>query len=107
MKALTDSVPGSEQPSYEVLVCEQCSNAATLVHGHKSRFAYCPSCLNRSLRTPCMRLEDGSVKVAEACEICGYRSERVIGGEQSPPPMGKVIPFPVHRVRPPKRADDA
>lgn len=106
MTSLTRDLPGSERPSYEVLVCEGCSNAATLVHGHKSRFAYCPSCLNRSLRTPCMRLDDGSVKVAETCEICGFKAEHVVGGARPSRPMGQVIPFPVHRVRPPERADD-
>jgi len=89
-------------PSYEVLVCESCSNAATLVHGHQSRFAYCPSCLNRSLRAPCMRQDDGSVKIEEACELCGYRDTRVIGAPPiagPEPVMGQVIPFPMHRVR--------
>jgi len=95
------AVPGGV-PSYEVLVCEGCSNAATLVHGHQSRFAYCPSCLNRSLRAPCMRQEDGSVKIEEGCELCGYKNSRVIGApapEPDAPAMGQVIPFPMHRVR--------
>lgn len=96
-----------EHAAYEVLVCESCSNAATLVHGHQARFAYCPSCLNRSLRTPCMRRTDGTVHVAEHCEICGYNAERVVGEPSPVRPMGQVIPFPVGRARPPQRADDA
>lgn len=97
------AIPGGV-PSYEVLVCDGCTNAATLVHGHQSRFAYCPSCLNRSLRAPCMRQEDGSVKIEERCELCGYANSRVVG--DVPPDtepeaaMGQVIPFPMHRVRP-------
>ena len=99
-------------PSYEVLVCESCSNAATLVHGHQSRFAYCPSCLNRSMRAPCMRQSDGSVKIEENCELCGYRNVRIVGGEAPAPPekpMGVVIPFPMHRVRPeaPRRDEES
>lgn len=96
------NLPGGV-PSYEVMVCETCSNAATLVHGHQSRFAYCPSCLNRSMRAPCMRQEDGSVKVEEKCELCGYADTRVVGAPAPPAPpaqLGQVIPFPLHRVRP-------
>lgn len=90
-------------PSYEVLVCDGCCNAATLVHGHQSRFAYCPACLNRSLRTPCIRRPDGAVKVEERCDLCGFRAERTFHDhseeEAEDPPMGQVIPFPTHRVR--------
>lgn len=91
-------------PTYEVLVCDGCSNAATMVHGHQSRFAYCPSCLNRSMRAPCMRLDDGSVQIEEKCELCGYADSRIVTeakpeiiAEQR---LGQVIPFPMHRVRP-------
>ena len=89
-------------PSYEVLVCDSCSNAATLVHGHQARFAYCPSCLNRALRTPNMRQADGSVKVEERCDLCGFDAERIFTEAQpapAPTPMGQVIPFPSQRRR--------
>ena len=102
--------PGREGgvPSYEVLVCDSCTNAATLVHGHHARFAYCPSCLNRALRTPCIRQADGSVEVKENCEICGYQCARVYGTTApTREPGGQVIPFPIdRRNRKPGRNDD-
>lgn len=99
-------------PSYEVLVCDTCDNAATLVHGHQSRFAYCPSCLNRAMRTPCMRQPDGSVRVEEHCDLCGFRAERVVTEvvieDEPAPERGIVIPFPTHRtVREPPKVDEA
>ncbi len=98
-------------PSYEVLVCDGCANAATLVHGHQSRYAYCPSCLNRSLHTPCIRQPDSSVKVEERCDLCGFKAERVfahgpVAAPDTPPPMGQVIPFPTHRIRRPESQAD-
>jgi hypothetical protein len=107
----TVAFPGRDGgvPSYEVLVCETCTNAATLVHGHHARFAYCPSCLNRALRTPCMRQAGGSVRVHEHCELCGYDAEKEYGtaAPPAPPATGRVIPFPAHRARPPRRDDEA
>lgn len=99
-------------PSYEVLVCEGCCNAATLVHGHQSRFAYCPACLNRALRTPCIRQPDGVVKVEERCDLCGFHAERLFDDgateDEDTPAMGQVIPFPTHRVRrEPGKVDEA
>lgn len=98
-------------PSYEVLVCDTCSNAATLVHGHQARFAYCPSCLNRSLRTPNIRMPDGSVKVEERCELCGFDAQRTfteVVAADTPAPMGQVIPFPMQRGKDhPSKADEA
>jgi hypothetical protein len=105
--------PGQEggMPSYEVLVCDSCTNVATLVHGHQARFAYCPSCLNRSLRTPCIRQPDSSVKVEERCELCGFGAERVffqIVPDPEPTPMGQVIPFPTRpRRRESGKVDEA
>ncbi|MFK7930957.1 MAG: hypothetical protein AB8H79_22420 [Myxococcota bacterium] len=97
----------SRPPSYEVLVCPTCTNAATLVHGHKSRFAYCPSCLNRALGTPCIRQADGSVRVEEHCHVCGFRAERVVESaaevDEPAPRLGVVIPFP---QRPPHATPD-
>jgi hypothetical protein len=93
------------------MVCDTCTNAATLVHGHASRFAYCPSCLNRALRTPCIRQADGSVKIEERCELCGFKAQRIATELRPETPaeseMGQVIAFPTHRVRPTRRADEA
>ena len=97
---------GVETPTYEVLVCARCTNAATLVHGQKSRFAYCPACTNRALRAPALLRPDGVVEVHEHCELCGYRLQRELPA-LPPRPAGIVIPFPVERARPPRRADDA
>lgn len=97
---------GRETPTYEVLVCEPCANTATLVHGQKSRFAYCPACTNRSLRAPALLRPDGTLEIHEECELCGYRSTAhlPIGASR---PAGQVIPFPIERARRPRRADDA
>lgn len=95
-----------ERPSYEVLVCERCANAATLVHGQRARFAYCPTCHNRALRAPAIRHPDGSTRVHEHCELCGYRRERQLTLPEPRPALGRVIPFPVERARGPKAADD-
>lgn len=99
-------------PSYEVLVCDTCSNCATLVHGHQSRFAYCPSCLNRSLRTPSIRQTDGSVRVEEQCELCGFTAERQVQthaqpAAEEPVQLGVVIPFPTRPIADEDRADEA
>jgi hypothetical protein len=94
--------------TYEVIVCDGCSNSATMVHGHQSRFAYCPSCLNRALHTPSIRQPDGSVKVCERCDLCSYSKERVVGvviDTTSGPQMGRVINFPPHRTQRGKRVD--
>jgi hypothetical protein len=93
---------GGERPSYEILSCEGCGNTATLVHGQRARFAYCPSCHNRALRAPAVRRPDGSIQVAEHCELCGFRRERLLA-VAAPARLGRVIPFPTDRVR---RAQD-
>jgi len=100
------SSEGRETPTYEVLVCAPCANVATLVHGQKSRFAYCPACTNRALRAPALLRPDGVVEIHEHCELCDYRLQRTLPAV-APRPAGKVIPFPTERARPPRRADDA
>jgi len=110
MERIDDPEPatrGAERRSYEVLVCQGCGNAATLVHGQRARFAYCPSCHNRALRAPAMRHPDGSMRVHEHCDLCGYRNECQIPLPAAQPELGRVIPFPVERARRPKAADDA
>lgn len=94
-----------EQPraTYEILTCPRCTNASTLVHGARARFAYCPQCRQRALDAPCIRLDDEEegrrrVEVHEHCNLCGYRFVRVV--EDPPGPgrhRGRVIPFPADR----------
>jgi uncharacterized protein YbaR (Trm112 family) len=84
---------------YEVLACPLCTNALTLVHGTRTRYAYCPECRQRTLETPCIRLPDSDdgahrVEIHEHCHLCGYMAVR----EASDPPRapekrGQVLPF--------------
>jgi uncharacterized protein YbaR (Trm112 family) len=81
---------------YEVLHCKQCACVTTLVHGHRSRFAVCPACRNRALRTTCDREQDARFIVHERCELCGYAHDTPHG---HPPKLGRVIPFPAPNAR--------
>lgn len=84
---------------YEVLACPRCTNALTLVHGSRARYAYCPECHQRTLETPCIRLPDTPegqrrVEVHEHCHLCGHMAVR----EVSDPPVepakrGQILPF--------------
>ncbi len=93
----------ADQPhgTYEVLVCRECRNAATLAHGQRFRYAWCPACLQRSLETPCIRLPDDDgktvVEVHEECQLCGFTSTRRFEG--TAPPRGLVLPFPAMRKK--------
>lgn len=86
--------------SYEVLACPRCSNAITLVHGVRHRFAHCPDCHQRTLETPCIRLPDGPdgqrrVEVHESCHLCAHQAVRELsdGPWESPTKRGLVLPF--------------
>ena len=96
MAPLTE--PGAVR-SYEVLVCSQCTNAVTAVHGAPSPLSYCPACRQRSLQTPVLRLPDVDhqprVEVHECCTLCGYRAVALVPAYlEEAPPSGKVIQFP-------------
>lgn len=88
--------------TYDVLACPMCSNTSTRVQGTRSEQAWCPSCRNRSLETPSLRLPgDGvRVEVREYCGICEFERSYVVG-EGDVRPLGKVIPFPFERTRRP------
>ncbi|MCB9678878.1 MAG: hypothetical protein H6737_27500 [Alphaproteobacteria bacterium] len=98
---LVDPPDSPERRSYEVLACPQCTNTTTRVHGSPSRFAYCPSCNQRTLETPARRLPPTleaplSVEIDERCHVCGHEHVVIL-----PPPFhtpvvmrGRVIPFP-------------
>lgn len=97
--------PSGTGRSYEVLACPECTNTITRVHGTPSRFAYCPSCQQRTLETPTRRLAPTveaplAVSVDERCHICGYGEQRVLPEPSErpvavgEPRLGKVIPFP-------------
>lgn len=94
--------------SYETLACGSCSNVATLVHGQNARFAYCTSCMNRTLRTPCHSSADGIVIVDELCELCGHSASRQFS--HTPhcqpaigTPRSNVIQFPAERAQHPSK----
>lgn len=104
--------PGERARSYEVLACTQCRNAVTAVHGAQSKMAYCPSCQQRALETPCQRMPDGPdgaprVRIHEHCHVCGHEATLSLpSGTVGPaaaddrgPPSGKVIPFPKGRAQ--------
>lgn len=89
-----------EALTYEVLVCPSCTNALTLVHGTRARYAWCPECRQRTLETPCIRLPDADdgrrrVEVHENCHLCGHMAVREVGDPPTAPAKrGQVIPFP-------------
>lgn len=92
------SLDGEHRP-YDVLICPVCTNTVTRVHGARSNMAYCPTCSNRSLETPCARSAHGAdaptrVAVHEYCHICGHEDEVVFGPPEETRPLGRVIPFP-------------
>lgn len=97
--------------SYDVLACPTCTNTLTLVHGTRSRFAYCPACQQRTLETPCIRLAPEPddplppgtlcIEVRERCHLCEHAEDTLICietdltiEEEDPPRQGQVIPFP-------------
>ena len=88
--------------SYEVLVCATCTNTVTAVHGARSESAYCPSCRQRSLETPVVRLPNGKhgplVEVHEYCHLCEHQ-ENVVFGRQDDE-RGRVLEFPKAGRRP-------
>lgn len=90
---------GEEHRTYDVLVCTECTNTSTVVFGTASRFAYCPTCRQRTLEMPVRRLAPMpdaplSVEVAEHCHVCGHRDEVVLPEPGVRIGRGKVIPFP-------------
>ncbi len=111
---------GEPARSYAVLACPQCTNTSTRVHGSPSRFAYCPSCRQRTLETPTRRLPPDidaplAVEVEERCHVCGHHDVLVLpapharglrvqaeagGASESTPRHTRrtVIPFPVDRA---------
>ena len=91
--------------AYEVFACPECTNTITRVHGAPSRFAYCPSCAQRTLETPTRRLSPTidaplAVAIEERCHVCGFHDERVLPESGTPFEMpsakGQVIPFPLN-----------
>ncbi len=92
--------------SYDVLACPHCSNTATVVRGARSFLPYCPSCGNRTLETPTVRLpgETVRVEVREHCPLCHFERTFTVGDLQEPVKLGKVLAFPRKRV---VKADDA
>ncbi|MEZ4316530.1 MAG: hypothetical protein R3F61_03470 [Myxococcota bacterium] len=93
---------GGPRRTYDVLACPQCTNTTTRVYGTPSRFAYCPSCNQRTLETPARRLAPTleaplAVEVEERCHVCGYAHHLVLPPQHESPASagrGKVIPFP-------------
>ena len=86
--------------AYEVMCCPRCSNAVTLVHGVRHRFAHCPDCHQRTLETPCIRLPDSAdghrrVEVHESCHLCAHHAIRELsdGPWETPMKRGLVLPF--------------
>lgn len=92
-----------DQNSYDILVCPQCSNTVTAVHGGPSRFASCPDCHQRTLEIQATRLAPRpeapiAVECVEVCHVCSYQDVRELPSE----PLGQqrkgvVIPFPGRR----------
>lgn len=88
-----------EHTSYDVLVCPQCSNTVTAVHGGPSRFAACPDCHQRTLEIQATRLAPRpeapiAVECIEICHVCSYEDVRELPTEPMQPRRGVVIPFP-------------
>lgn len=96
---VTTSADGGPPLTYEVLACPTCTNAITLVHGNRARYAWCPECRQRTLETPCIRLPDAGgkprVDVHEHCHLCGHAAIREVG-EPGDKPLrrGIVLAFP-------------
>lgn len=86
--------------SYDVLACPHCSNTATLVRGSRSFLPYCPSCGNRTLETPTVRLPGDRlrVEVREHCPLCHFERTYVVGELELPVKLGKVLAFPRRRA---------
>lgn len=85
-------------PGYDVLACPECSAAVTQAAG-RERFAPCPTCHERALRAPCIRLPApegvARVEVREACELCGHHATRLVEARfGGPPRRGLVLEFP-------------
>jgi len=92
--------------TYEVLACPACPTAVTLSQGVRRRFAFCPRCGQRSLRTDPERLPDTPtgplVTVHESCALCGWTDHRFAtpdapsprAANEEPAPRGVVLPFP-------------
>lgn len=93
--------------SYDVLACPHCSNTATVVRGARSFLPYCPSCGNRTLETPTVRLPGDPlrVEVREHCPLCHFERTFMVGELETPVKLGKVLAFPRKRSRKPDDAD--
>jgi hypothetical protein len=116
---------GALRASYEVMACPHCTNALTLVHGTRARYATCPDCRQRTLETPCIRLPDAPstnpppetrrrVEVHEHCHLCGHAAVIEVSDQPFEPqsqaahhPRGQVIPFPTGRRRSAHGGEDA
>ena len=103
-------VVGSTAPCAQPLVSTRfrsvSADTATVVRGARSFLPYCPSCGNRTLETPTVRLpgETLRVEVREHCPLCHFERTYTVGDLQEPVKLGKVLAFPRKRV---VKADDA
>lgn len=91
--------------TYDVLACPFCTVTQTRTQGVASSIAWCPACRNRSLQTTSTRIPGDAVRVEvhEECPLCSFDRTFLVGGVERP--LGKVIPFPQHRVRELRKAD--
>lgn len=91
-----------DQTTYDVLVCPQCANTVTSVHGGPSRFAACPACHQRTLEIQATRLAPTpeapiAVECIEVCHVCNHQEVRELPHEPVSTRRGVVIPFPGRR----------
>ena len=96
------AIPQEPRPNYDVLVCAQCANTVTAVHGGPSRFAACPDCHQRTLEVTAVRLPPSvhapiAVECHELCHVCNYQDVRLLPESGRPVARGLVIPFPTRR----------
>lgn len=92
-------LPQGDRPAYDVLVCPQCANTMTAVHGGPSRFAACSECNQRTLEVNARRLPPTpeapiAVECFEHCHVCNHQDRRILPDQPLEPRRGVVIPFP-------------
>ena len=92
-------VPGRPFPprSYEVWVCQRCTNALTLATN--GDIPECGACRQRSLLTPVWRLPadaqgDPAIQIHEHCPVCSHSAIVDFPEMEADSRLAVVIPFP-------------
>ncbi len=78
------STGASRSPGYEVWACEACDELVTTVHGVRSAYGYCPSCLQLSLA---LEVSEDRHHLEERCSICSHAARLRV----ERPPLAEVI----------------